>query len=144
MEKAGYRKGVFIAVYKKEKEKVLYLILKRKLHWKGWEFPKGKIENKETKLQAVKRELKEETGQTSNSIKKYNYKGKFKYQKKLPDREETGQTFNLYSAKIKSKKVKIDKREHNDYIWLNYNKALKKLTWNNQKKSLKIVNETIS
>ncbi|MEK6887487.1 MAG: NUDIX hydrolase [Candidatus Aenigmatarchaeota archaeon] len=38
-----------------------FLILKRKLHWHGWEFVKGHVE-KETARQAVLREIKEETG----------------------------------------------------------------------------------
>jgi len=38
-----------------------FLVLKRKLHWHGWEFVKGHVE-KETARQAVLRELREETG----------------------------------------------------------------------------------
>ncbi|HLD38839.1 MAG TPA: NUDIX hydrolase [archaeon] len=38
-----------------------FLILKRKLHWHGWEFVKGRAE-KETARQAVLREIREETG----------------------------------------------------------------------------------
>ena len=57
-----YRKAVFIVAYSKINNKIEYLLLKRKLHWKGWEFPKGGAEEKENNLDAVKRELKEETG----------------------------------------------------------------------------------
>ena len=39
-----YRKIVFIVTYAKLKDKIYYLILKRKLHWKGWEFVKGGID----------------------------------------------------------------------------------------------------
>lgn len=38
-----------------------FLVLKRKLHWHGWEFVKGRVE-KETARQATLRELREETG----------------------------------------------------------------------------------
>ena len=38
-----------------------YLILKRKLHWKGWEFVKGNIDH-EGYRKAVLREIREETG----------------------------------------------------------------------------------
>ena len=40
-----YRKSVFGVAYCKDNDgKIEYIILKRKKHWKGWEFPKGKIE----------------------------------------------------------------------------------------------------
>lgn len=42
-------------------EKGRFLVLKRKLHWKGWEFVKGQAV-KETARQAAVREIKEETG----------------------------------------------------------------------------------
>jgi len=139
-----YRKGVFIVCYRKSNDKILYLLLKRKLHWKGWEFPKGGVEKKESIKKTVLRELKEETGQTAKKIKKHDYKGKYKYQKKLEDRKEIGQTFSLYSVELKKEKIKIDEREHSNYSWLTFNKAIKKLTWPNQRKCLKIVNKVIN
>ena len=59
--KMKYRKSVFIVSYRFENNKLKYLILKRHLHWNGWEFPKGGIEGKESAIQIVKREIKEET-----------------------------------------------------------------------------------
>ncbi|MFH1431102.1 MAG: NUDIX domain-containing protein [Nanoarchaeota archaeon] len=139
-----YRKGVFIVLYKKEKNKILYLILKRKLHWKGWEFPKGGIEKKEQILEAVKREAKEEIGQNPFNIKKFNIKGKYKYSKEFPNRIGfKGQSFILFSAEIISKKIKIEKKEHSSYKLTDYKKALKLLTWPNQRKCLKIVNKKL-
>ena len=71
--KLKYRKAVFVVTYRKEKDKIKYLILKRKLHWKGWEFPKGGVNKDESLLHAVKREIKEETGQSAFNIKKYKW-----------------------------------------------------------------------
>lgn len=140
-----YRKAVFIVTYLSTKQGIEYLILKRKLHWKGWEFPKGKIERFETKRKTVKRELKEETGLTPIKIKKFNIKGKYKYQKILLDRPNyRGQTYELFSAEVKNKKVKVDNYEHTDYKWLSFKKVIKKLTWPNQRKCLKIVNNFIN
>jgi 8-oxo-dGTP pyrophosphatase MutT (NUDIX family) len=140
--KKKFRKAIFVIVYSEFKDKINYLILKRKLHWKGWEFPKGGINFFETKKHAVKREIKEETGLKILKIKKFNFKGEYNYDKKYFDRKDfCGQTFSLFSAKVKKGKVKVDKLEHSDYKWVNFKEAMKKLTWNNQRKSLKIVNE---
>jgi len=144
--KLKFRKAVFVVVYRREKDKIFYLLLKRKLHWKGWEFPKGGVE-KEDLLSAVKREIKEETGLAPLKIKKYPIKGKYRYAKMLKDRPGIiGQIYSLYSVEVKPKnnKIKIDKLEHSDFKWLPFEKAIKKLTWPNQKKCLKIVNKSLT
>jgi 8-oxo-dGTP pyrophosphatase MutT (NUDIX family) len=136
-----YRRGVFVVTYAKDKNKIYYLILKRKHHWSGWEFPKGGINSLETKKHAAIREIREETGLKIISIKKFNYSGKYLYKKEFSDRKGIiGQTFFLYAAEARKEKVKIDKNEHFEYKWLLFSKAMKKLTWNNQKKCLRIVN----
>ena len=140
--KPKFRKAVFIVTYKKEKNKILYLLLKRKLHWTGWEFPKGGVERFELKKSAVKRETFEETGQKPVKIKKFKEKGKYRYHKYLKDRPGfIGQRYKLFSAQVNSKKVKFDKKEHSSYKWLDYKQAIKLLTWSNQKKCLSIVND---
>lgn len=146
MTKEKYRKGIFIVTYAITNGKPEYLILKRKLHWKGWEFPKGGISNMfETKRQAVKRELKEETGLEILKIKNFKEFGKYKYKKKIPDRKGIiGQTYHLFSAEVKKEKVKLDCLEHNAYKWLDFKKATKILTWPNQKRCLKKVNSEIT
>lgn len=143
--KPSYRKAVFIVVYRKQEKAIDYLLLKRHKHWKGWEFPKGGIDAAESPAETAKREVKEESGLKPIKIKKYNSKGIYQYDRPLPDRPDMkGQTFILFSAEIKGDKVKIDKREHSAYAWLDFKKALKKLTWNNQKKCLRIVNKFLS
>src|SRR3972149_5484165 len=121
-----YRKAVFILTYAKTKKGIQYLLLKRKLHWKGWEFPKGKIERGEDKIETARRELKEETGHKALKIRKFNFSGKYKYQKLLPDRPEIkGQTFSLYAAEVKKGKVTLDPKEHKGHKRVDFKTALK-------------------
>ncbi len=93
--KPKYRRGVFCVVYSRNKKgKIEYLLLKRKLHWKGWEFPKGALEKRENISDAVKREIKEETGLIPLKIKKFELSGRYNYKKELKDREGViGYTF---------------------------------------------------
>jgi len=146
--KQKYRKAVFAVVYARTKKGIEYIILKRKKHWKGWEFVKGKIDPFELKRKTAIREVFEETGYKplgSKGIKKFNFSGKYKWEKLLPDRPGfVGQTFSLYAVEVKKdarKKIKISKKEHSDSQWVSFEKALKKITWPNQRKSLRIVNE---
>lgn len=135
-----YRKAIFIITYARTKKGIEYLILKRKLHWKGWEFPKGGIKFFETKRSAVKRELKEETGLNIIKVKKFELNGRYRYDKKLKDRKGfVGQIFQLYATEVKKSKVILG-YEHSDHKWVGFKGALKKLRWPNQRKSLKIVN----
>ncbi|MFH1607647.1 MAG: NUDIX domain-containing protein [archaeon] len=141
MKPKTYRRAIFIVTYARTKQGIKYLILKRKLHWVGWEFPKGGKRIYETNKRTVKRELKEETGLKVLKIKKFDFSGKYKYDKAYKGREKfIGQSFSLYAVEVDKRKVKID-NEHSDYKWEGFREAVKKLKWDNQKKSLRIVNK---
>ncbi len=135
-----FRKAVFMLTYKIKDNKVKFLIQKRKLHWIGYEFPKGGIEGKEPDLETIKREIKEETGLKIMKIKDFKYSGKYLYDKKIKSRpNKIGQTWHLYSVEVQDGKVSIDKTEHSAYKWLDYNQARKILTHKNQIDCLDIV-----
>ena len=145
-----YRKAVFVVAYAKEGNRIYYLLLKRKLHWTGWEFPKGGLKGFFEKFfvkHSVKRELQEETGLKAIKIKRFDYQGKYDYEKTLKDRPGVvGQEFILYSAEVKKQKVDLSKnkdKEHSEYKWRLYKDALRLLSWPNQKKCLKIVNNSL-
>ena len=40
-------------------------------------------------------------------------------------------------------KINLDKKEHSDYIWLDFDHAFSKLTWPNQKVCLNYVNKEL-
>ena len=96
-------------------------------------------------MDAVKREISEETGRMPMRIKKFNIKGKYKYEKPLADRQGfVGQTYSLYSAELKKEKIKVDKKEHSKYKWVDFKTANEKLTWENQKKCLRVVEKWLN
>ena len=98
----------------------------------------------ESKRSAAERELYEETGRKPLRIKQFGFKGSYRYKKQLPGRPGfIGQFFTLFSAEISPGEVKIDNREHSGYEWLSFDEAMKKLKFPNQKKSLKIVNNSL-
>lgn len=138
------RKGVFVVCYRRQGDKLLYLVLKRKLHWKGWEFVKGGLERGEGIRNAINREIREETGQKAFGLKKYNLSGKYKYDKEFKDRVGImWQSWVLYSCELKKEKIRIDKYEHAGYRWVGFDRALKMLTWANQKGCLRVVDRRL-
>ncbi len=149
IKKATYRPAVFVAIYKKQEGKIFYLVLKRKKHWKGWEFTKGGVDSGESYLQTAKRECYEESGLKPIKLMKFRQRGKYRYSKTLNDRPGyIGQTYKLFAAQVNDnlgkKQIKIDKKEHSTYRWLEFNQAFKILRWGSQKKCLKIVNNFLT
>lgn len=137
-----YRKGVFVVAY--SLKPLRYLLLHRKLHWQGWEFPKGGKLAREKPGHAVAREIKEETGLRAIKITKFNKKGAFIYDKKTQrERKAKSFSYQLFSCQVKKGKVKVAK-EHDGYKWVSYAGAMKLLRWPDQKKCLKTVNNFIN
>jgi len=98
-----------------------------------WDFSKGHIEKREKTEDAVKREVKEETGISDLEI--------------IPGFKETIRYFVNYGGKKSLKFVAfflaqtnqekvILSWEHQGYVWLPYEEAYKKITYTNAKQML--------
>lgn len=99
-----------------------------------WDFVKGKIEDKENPHQTVIRETKEETGITDLQFVN-NFEEKIEYNFKL-NGDTVHKEVVFFLAKTNTKNVKLS-YEHLDYVWLDYESALKKITYENAKEILK-------
>lgn len=129
-----------IVVYRRDKEtkKLQYLLL----HYLGghWDLPKGKVEGTESLEQAAVREVWEETGLNvvpiagfSESIT-YCYRGQ---QKELIDKNVT-----FFIGETSESAVKLSE-EHLAYEWLEIGQALRRLTYNNARHLLSMVNQFV-
>lgn len=99
-----------------------------------WDFPKGKIQEGETPKQAALRELQEETGiQDGNLMPGFKDTIHYFYRR---EGKTISKTVVFFLAETKTSAVKIS-FEHIDFIWLPYEDALKKLTFDNAKQQLK-------
>ncbi|MEE8132769.1 MAG: bis(5'-nucleosyl)-tetraphosphatase [Nitrososphaerales archaeon] len=119
-------------IFNEKNGKVEYLLL----HYPAghWDFPKGNIETGEAEVDTIRREVKEETSiddiEFVNGFRKkitYNYKrgGRLVYKEVI-----------FYLTKTNAKNVKVS-FEHQGYSWLNYDDAMKLLTYANAKMVLK-------
>ena len=134
-------KSAGAVVFKKNKQ-IEYLILNYPSTVRGakksyWDFPKGHIEKGETAEQTAQREVLEETG-----IKDIALISGFKEHIKYFFRHKNKIIFKIvtfFLAEAKSRKVKISS-EHIGYLWLPYEKAIRKLTFKNSKLVLKKAN----
>ena len=125
-------------IFIKEKE-IKYLLLHYGLG--HWEFVKGKTENNENDKETVIRETKEEVNiEDLKFIPGFKEKIQFFYKK---DKELVKKEVIYYLAETKTKKVKLS-FEHINYKWLNYEEALKQLTFKNSKEILKKAHEMLT
>jgi len=106
-----------------------------------WDFVKGKVEQGETPHETASRETKEETGISDIEFidgfeESVEYDFRFK-------KENIHKKVIFFLAKTNEKNIKLS-HEHNDYLWLEYNDALKKTTFENAKNVLTKANEFLS
>lgn len=137
------QKSAGAIIYVIENEKPLFLLLQNTLKNTYWEFPKGKIENKESIKETVKREISEETCLNKLFfIPGFQWVLKWFYQ--FEGKTIFKETIYLL-AKIKTQEksqVKIN-HEHEKFEWIPYEKAMQKLKKKANKEMLKKANQVI-
>jgi len=106
-----------------------------------WDFVKGKVEQGETPHETALRETKEETGISDIEFiddfeESVEYDFRFK-------NEDIHKKVVFFLAKTSEKKISLS-HEHNDFVWLEYDDALKKTTFRNAKNVLSKTNEFLS
>ena len=135
----GTEKSVGIVLFRNDSSENEFLLLN---YPQGhWDFVKGKVEQNETPHETAIRETKEETGITSVEFidgfeESVEYDFRFK-------KEDIHKKVIFFLAKTNEKNIQLS-HEHNDYLWLEYNDALKKTTFENAKNVLSKANEFLS
>ena len=105
-----------------------------------WDFVKGKMEKDETPSQTTIREAEEETG-----IKDLEFVGNFKETIEYEFQHEGQTIFKkviFFLAKTNTKEI-ILSNEHLDYVWLDFDHAYEKITYENAKLVLSKANELL-
>ena len=98
-----------------------------------WDFIKGKMEHDETPHETARREAGEETGITDiNFIDGFeeSVKYEFRFNSDLIQKKVI-----FFLAKTNISKISLS-HEHKDFVWLEYEDAMKKVTFDNAKKIL--------
>lgn len=127
-----------IVLFRREKTKVFFLLL----HYPSghWDFVKGKKESGETHHQTALREAKEETGITDiefvNNFEEW-IEYNFQFEGELVQKKVV-----FFLAETKTKEIVIS-FEHQDFVWLEFDDAIKKITFDNAKKVLKKANAVL-
>jgi 8-oxo-dGTP pyrophosphatase MutT (NUDIX family) len=121
------------AIFKIEKGKVFWLLIKKKGK-KIWQLPKGGVEVKENKNQAALREVWEETGQRTKILAKI---GGYNYSYAWGNVKVTDFARFYLMLTLPGKTGKIDRKEIKEIIYADFKDALKLLYFENDKKILR-------
>lgn len=108
--------------------------------WGHWGFSKGMIESGESELEAAIREATEETGLLKfRFIESFEEKIEYFY---IKERKTIHKEVIYFLAETKENDV-ILSFEHSEYEWLNFSKAKERLSFENDKRILKLAKARI-
>lgn len=132
-------KSCGVVVFRRENDSIVYLLL----HYPSghWDFPKGKMEIDENPKQTAVREVMEETGiKELRFVDEFEEKIEYNFQHSgIPIHKQV--TFFLAETLIHDVTLS---HEHQNFIWLNYDDAMKKITFDNAKLIITKANKLLS
>lgn len=121
-----YESSCGAVVFRIINEKKRFLLIKNKRS-NHWGFPKGHIEKGENKIETACREVLEETGIHIKIFEGFSHQSDYKIRNKIE------KTVTIFLATTEDTQTVIQPEEIEDYIWLEYEQALKTLNYSNDK-----------
>lgn len=132
-----HEKSAGLIVYRKNpQEGIQYLVLYHRGSY--WNFPKGKLEDRETEMEAALRETEEEAGlKDLKVIDGFRQQTQFFFKEKRAGQEEfIKKDFAIYLAEAPFGVEPKISHEHNGYGWFDLKNAQKLLKFKNLKEIL--------
>ncbi|MBI5421046.1 MAG: NUDIX domain-containing protein [Parcubacteria group bacterium] len=118
-------------IYFEDGEKRTYLLLKSK---KGhWDFTKGHVEGKETRIEAARREIMEEAGFMKKDLEfidGFHKEITYTFSSRAIAGEDISKVVTYYLASVRNQEVFLSD-EHDEYGWYPYKDALHALKFKN-------------
>lgn len=128
-----YERSSGAVVFRREDDKILYLLLKYENKNTYFGFPRGNIEEGEEEKEAARREIKEETNLDVEFIEGFKESANWFYRR---DGETISKKAIFFIAEAKPGEVEIS-HEHVGFKWLTFEKAIDELGFENAKKILR-------
>lgn len=126
-------------IFRRSDSAIEYLLLKRLPERNGfWQPVTGGVEEGETQEEALRREIKEETG-VKNLISLVEGLYYFEFSDPDPNQEY------VYGVEVSPlEKIVLDRKEHSEYKWCSFQEALRLLHWKENREALRKLNKTLT
>lgn len=126
------------AILYRSGDSIEYLLLKRPEERGGYWTPiTGHVEKGEQLLDALVREIEEETGIT-NTTYTIDLRVPFRYRQGDDEVEE-----HAFAVQVEERDIRLSK-EHTEYEWLGYDEAYSRLRWEEHRTCLRVLNDMIN
>ncbi len=129
-----YERSCGAIVYRFIGGELTFLLIKNSRS-SNWGFPKGHVERGESNKDTAKREVLEETGIHITILPDFASKSEYTIQGRVE------KAVTIFLAKTNDVNTKIQHEEIEDYAWLNYDKAMDRLKFSNDRNMLKNAND---
>lgn len=134
-------RSIQVIVFYESANRREYLLLRRVVGSGGfWQSVTGSLEAGETHRQAAVREVMEETGILCREDELIDLclTNTFEIAREWRDRYAPGVTHNeevCFAARVTGREARIDRKEHDDWTWVDYETALRMLYWESNRRA---------
>ena len=125
-----YERSCGAVVFYRAEEGPRFLLIKNRRS-ANWGFPKGHVENRETPEQTARREIREETGLRVQLLPGFSCQSEYVISGSIE------KSVTIFLAEAHDRRIAVQEEEIEDYLWVDYQKAIKMLKFENDRNTLR-------
>ena len=128
-----YERSCGAVVFSRAPEGLRFLLIKNRRS-ANWGFPKGHVENYETAEQTARREVREETGLRIRLLPGFSCQSEYVISGVIE------KSVTIFLAEARERRITVQEAEIEDYVWVDYQKAMQMLKFENDKNTMRRAN----
>jgi len=128
-----YERSCGAVVFNRTADGLRFLLIKNRRS-ANWGFPKGHVENYETAEQTARREIREETGLRVRLLPGFSCQSEYVISGVIE------KSVTIFLAEANDRRITVQESEIEDYLWVEYQKAMQMLKFENDRNTMRRAN----